>query len=745
MTLVATPERRRLGPADRVTLVRAVLSLVVAFLVWYAAESALLVTLASVALALDLLDGVVARRTGTVSEFGARFDLEVDAFLILVLSVHVGRSLGWWVLLIGAARYLLWAAQALVPWLRGQVAPRRWRKVVAAYQGVALTVVSADLLPRGMEVGVVLVGLVALAVSFGTEAWTLARARPRARQLPPRVGTDPPRVGTNPLRVGTISVLAALLVWVALVAPELPGSVVPVAFLRLPVEGLALVGVALVLGSRPRLRRWVLWGVGVALAVLVLVRLLDQGFRKGFFRRFNLVSDWRYTGSGLDLLTDTLGRPVAVVAAVAVVLLVVGLVVGLPLALMRLAGVVDRHRREFARGATALAGVWVVLALVGVAWRPGVPVAARSTAALASEQVAKAVHDVRDQGVFAAQIADDPVSRGGPGAGAGAGAGGEAGTGLFAALRGKDVLVVFVESYGRVAAQGSPVVTEALAGGMSRLAALGFSARSGWLTSPTFGGISWLAHSSLQSGLWVDSQQRYDQLLDSERLTLTSAFQAGGWRTVSVAPANHRDWPEGLAFYGYDAELNAANLGYHGPAFGYAPMPDQFTLAAFDRLELSRPGRGPVMAEIDLVTSHVPWVPTPHIVDWASIGDGSGYHAQKAGSAAYQVVGRSPSAVRADYERSVVYSLESVVTFLENSAARDPVVVLLGDHQPSAVVPGATASHDVPVSVISRDPSVLGRVAGWGWDDGLQPRPDGPVWPMNTFRNRFLEAFGPAR
>lgn len=736
MTLVAIPERRRLGPADRVTLVRAVLSLMVAFLVWYAAESALLVTLASVALALDLLDGVVARRTGTVSEFGARFDLEVDAFLILVLSVHVGRSLGWWVLLIGAARYLLWAAQALVPWLRGQVAPRRWRKVVAAYQGVALTVVSAELLPRGVAVGVVLVGLVALAVSFGTEAWTLARARAHARQLPPRVGTDP-------RRVGTISVLAALLVWVALVAPELPGSVVPVAFLRLPVEGLVLVGVALALGSRPRLRRWVLWGVGVALALLLLVRLLDQGFRKGFFRRFNLVSDWRYSGSGLDLLTDTLGRPVAVVAAVAVVLLVVGLVVGLPLALMRLAGVVDRHRREFARGAGALAVVWVILALVGVAWRPGVPVASRSTAALASEQVVKAVHDVRDQGVFAAQIADDPVSRGGTGAGAGAG--GEAGTGLLPGLRGQDVMVVFVESYGRVAAQGSPVVTDALADGTSRLAAQGFSARSGWLTSPTFGGISWLAHSSLQSGLWVDSQQRYDQLLDSDRLTLTRAFQAGGWRTVSVAPANHRDWPEGLAFYGYDAELNAANLGYRGPAFGYAPMPDQFTLAAFDRLELSRPNRGPVMAEIDLVSSHVPWVPTPHIVDWASIGDGSGYHAQKAGSAAYQVVGRSPSAVRADYERSVVYSLESVVTFLENSAGRDPVVVLLGDHQPSAVVPGATASHDVPVSVISRDPAVLDRVAGWGWDDGLQPRPDGPVWLMDEFRNRFLEAFGPAR
>ena len=105
---VVPEDLRRFGPADRVTLARAVLACAVAGLAAAAAlggpeahavEGALglLVGLASVALVLDAVDGWVARRTGTVSAFGARFDLEVDAFLIAVLSLHVAREVGWWV------------------------------------------------------------------------------------------------------------------------------------------------------------------------------------------------------------------------------------------------------------------------------------------------------------------------------------------------------------------------------------------------------------------------------------------------------------------------------------------------------------------------------------------------------------------------------------------------------------------------------------------------------------------------
>ena len=67
---------------------------------------------------------------------------------------------------------------------------------------------------------------------------------------------------------------------------------------------------------------------------------------------------------------------------------------------------------------------------------------------------------------------------------------------------------------------------------------------------------------------------------------------------------------------------------------------------------------------------------------------------------------------------------------------------MLGDHQPASVVSGQGADHDVPISVIAKDPKVVDRIASWGWQDGLRPTPDAPVAGMDTFRDRFLSAFG---
>src|SRR5262249_58466408 len=108
----------------------------------------ILVAISTVALVLDAVDGRVARRTDTTSAFGARFDMEVDAFLIMVLSVYVAREWGWWVLAFGLARYVFVAAGWVLPWLRGPLPPRQWAKVVAAIVGVVLTVAAAGLLPQ---------------------------------------------------------------------------------------------------------------------------------------------------------------------------------------------------------------------------------------------------------------------------------------------------------------------------------------------------------------------------------------------------------------------------------------------------------------------------------------------------------------------------------------------------------------------------------------------------------------------
>ncbi|WCN07168.1 CDP-alcohol phosphatidyltransferase family protein [Streptomyces sp. M92] len=167
------------GPANRVTLGRTTLVGGVTALV---ADSfsgtppvSLLVGLTAVALLLDGVDGKVARRTGTCSPLGARFDMEVDAFLILVLSVYVATDLGPWVLLIGGMRYVFVAAARVWPWLTAPLPPSTARKTVAALQGVLLLVAGADLLPRPANAGVVMLALGLLAWSFGRDVLWLWR------------------------------------------------------------------------------------------------------------------------------------------------------------------------------------------------------------------------------------------------------------------------------------------------------------------------------------------------------------------------------------------------------------------------------------------------------------------------------------------------------------------------------------------------------------------------------------------
>jgi len=167
----------RLGPADRVTLVRAAIAGSVAALITdsmvRSAPVTLLVVLTVVALVLDAIDGWVARRTRTASMFGARFDMEVDAFLIFVLSMYVARSTGAWVLLIGTARYAFVAGGWLLPWLRGTLPRRSWCKVVAATQGIVLTIAVADVLPSTVTDAALVGSLALLAESFGREVWGL--------------------------------------------------------------------------------------------------------------------------------------------------------------------------------------------------------------------------------------------------------------------------------------------------------------------------------------------------------------------------------------------------------------------------------------------------------------------------------------------------------------------------------------------------------------------------------------------
>jgi phosphatidylglycerophosphate synthase len=705
-----------IGPASWVTLARAILAVGVAAL---ALESfthdtpvALLVSLAAVALVLDAIDGWVARRTGTETALGARFDGEVDAFLILALSVYVAPTCGAWVLLIGAARYVFLAGEWLLPWMRAPLPRRRWRRAVAATQGIVLTVAAAEVLPRSLMQALLAVALVLLTASMVECVVWLWRRR----------GSEPSRT-----RIGTaVSVMALLIVWAAVVAPHEPSHLDAAAFARLPVELLVVVAAAVLLPPVPR--RVLVVIAGAVLSALVVVKVLDMGFFTAFDRPFRPIDDSHYVGIGVETLRDTIGGSgaylvVAVAGAVVVALLTIPV-----LALLRVTRIAAEHRDRALRVAMALAVVWVALRVIDA------PVASSSAAALAVDQVQSVQASLADRGVLAREIREDrfratPDDR------------------LLAGLRGKDVLLVFVESYGRVAVQDSsfsPRIDALLERSTAQLRDAGFSSRSAFLTSPTFGGLSWLAHSTLQSGLRVDGQRRYDQLVKNDRLTLTRAFKRGGWRAVGAMPANHRAWPEGSSFYGYDQIYDRRNLGYRGPDFGLPPMPDQYTLLALQRRELAAPDRRPLFAEVDLISSHAPWTRIPRLISWNAVGDGSIFSRIPAEESTSAKLFGDAKRARAAYGHSIEYSLSALFSFVQSYGDKNLVVVMLGDHQPATLVTGQGASRDVPISVIARDPKVIDQIGGWRWQDGLLPSPHAPVWPMASFRDRFFGAFTPS-
>ena len=521
--------------------------------------------------------------------------------------------------------------------------------------------------------------------------------------------------------------LSFLLVWFGLTTPNELDQLTPAAFLRIPVEGLVGVGLLLVLPAR--VRRVVATALGAVLGLLTILKILDMGFFQAFARPFDPVLDWTLLADGVDYLTRSLGQAGGIAAVAGVVGLALGLAVLMALSVLRLTRLSVRHHAATGRTTAVLAVAWVALAGLAVQISPGVPIASGSTATLAYDRALLVGQGLRDQQEFAAQAAVDPF-RNTPGAD------------LLTALRGKDVMMVWVESYGRSAVEDpglAPEVDAVLDTGTDQLNAAGYGSRSAFLTSSTVGGGSWWAHATMESGLWVNNQQRYRTLVAGDRLTLTGAFRRAGWQTVSVQPGTTGDWPE-AAYFGFDRVYDDRNLGYRGARFNFASMPDQYTLSAFQRTERAKPDRPPLMAEIVLLSSHSPWKPLPSLVDWNDVDNGPAFEAMPHEGIKPNV---DPALIRVDYRQSIVYSLSTLISYVRTYGDNNLVLIFAGDHQPAPVVTGKGAGRDVPITVVAHDPAVLDRISGWGWQDGLNPGPQAPVWQMDAFRDRFLNAFGP--
>jgi len=168
------------GLANQVTLLRAgLVCLIGGGLLASGGVPWSLVLVGTVALVLDGVDGLIARRRGLSSRFGARFDLEIDALLLLILAVLVWQAgkVGAWVLAIGLMRYAFVLGGLLWPMLRRPLAPSRRRKAICVVQGLVLLGCLLPPVPPTLAAGLAALAVGLLSLSFAVDLRWLLQSR----------------------------------------------------------------------------------------------------------------------------------------------------------------------------------------------------------------------------------------------------------------------------------------------------------------------------------------------------------------------------------------------------------------------------------------------------------------------------------------------------------------------------------------------------------------------------------------
>lgn len=562
------------------------------------------------------------------------------------------------------------------------------------------------------------------------------------------------------------AILAALVACaMLLMLPDSPQQFGEFSWLRIPVE-LPFISLVLVLLRGPLQRLACVVGVTL-LAALTLLRLGDIGAEAAFGRRFSPLVDWQLFGDGWQVVTDTVGKTEALVAVAISLLALLVICVVVYIGFSRLARLSTSVRMKFALYSAA---VFVVGASLQIFASPEQKNQVFSASVLPelSSRIQRMQDEVVYQAKFAIELQQDPFDTshvvGGPILSSGVhtktpsvstlkpgivgnlvGRAAPAATvdkrPDFAALQGRDVLVLFVESYGRTFLadeEFSDAAQSRLEKFNDTLTQNGLGARSSWVTSPIRGGRSWLAHATFMSGLDVGNHARFQKLVTSERVSLNRLFSAAGWKTVAVMPSVIKEWPTSI-WYGYDEIYNAERMAYAGEDFGWVTMPDQYTLSAFEN-NIRQPSERPLMAEFGLISSHAPWTPLPFKADWETVGDGAVFDGSQRSGEAASTVWQDRDKIRAQYAKSLDYSLDIISEYLARHAD-DALVIIVGDHQPASVIAGWAATSDVPVHIIANSKALLDRLPEDQFIEGMVPDKEGVSMHMGSMREMLGSRF----
>lgn len=258
------------------------------------------------------------------------------------------------------------------------------------------------------------------------------------------------------------------------------------------------------------------------------------------------------------------------------------------------------------------------------------------------------------------------------------------------------------------------------------------------MQSPTFGGASWLAFGTLESGVWLPDQLHYYYLLTSSVAPLATYFNRAGYRSVSVMPGTTLPWPEG-DYFGYSRQYYAKDFDYRGPTYGWSPMPDQYVLQTIHAREVENRNK-PLFIRYVLTSTHAPFHRQPrYIEDWDRIGDGNVYHQQDPVTFPNNWPDLTESTEA--YLTAMTYEFRVLQNYLAASRDDEALWIILGDHQPNAHITGPLKDALVPVHVISRSERLLEPFYRAGYTPGIIPRMPPEPKRMDTFLIAFLSAF----
>ncbi len=294
----------------------------------------------------------------------------------------------------------------------------------------------------------------------------------------------------------------------------------------------------------------------------------------------------------------------------------------------------------------------------------------------------------------------------------------------FAELNGQDVFVIFLESYGRIALDDKTYAQETratLTELEARLLREGWQSRSAYLTPPTFGGASWLSHSSFLAGRAIDTHDLYQTFLHSQNETLTDRFRKAGYRSVLLTPGIRGPWPEGLALR-FDRIAAAKEVDYQGQGFGWWYVPDQYSLDWLARSEIDILERAPLFVMFPTIMSHFPFGPVPpYLEDWNKLSLAEPFDDDAVERTVALGDAFSGDAQNA-YLRVILYNLKTLGGFVTERASEGAIIIAVGDHQPPAAISGEGAEWDVPIHVFARDENLLAPFEQTGFSSGMIPQ-----------------------